>query len=356
MLKNNVSCQDIHALDFMLSPSIKHLGIKQGYQKSNKHQAVVHKSNRRRNSLCHSDFYEPYASHPILQEHSYQIDLPYSDLVSHLKVDTIISDSLYGTVYLLRNPKSQQLSILKRVSKQIPFVASTELHLLSRLKSHPFIVNFFGSFETNYHKYFWIEYLPGQDLFYQLNRPLSFDTIRLYAAEIACALNYIHQSGFVYCDLKPENILIASDGHIKLIDFGLAKDIRKQKSLINNNKDIYGTPEYMSPEMILRKEITPASDWWAFGILLYEMIFKRTPFYCTDPERILKKITSRSIMVPNCHNRDAEDLIYALTAKDPSKRLTFEKIKEHPFFSPIDFTKVMAKYYTPSYVPSKLNM
>jgi serine/threonine protein kinase len=352
MIKNPLSCQDIHLLDTILSPLMKRKGIKQTYHKCKGNQAIIYKTNRRRNSLCQSDFYEPYESHPIMQEKCSQIDLPYSDLLSNLSVVSIISESIYGTIYLLKNSKSQQLSILKKVSKKLPSVANMELHILSRLKTHPFIVNFYGSFETSFHKYFWIQYLSGRDLFFHINQALSMDTIRLYAAEIACALNHIHKNGFVYCDLKPENILIADDGHIKLIDFGLVKSIEKQSS----SKEINGTPEFMSPEMVLRQKLTPASDWWAFGILIFEMIFKRTPFYCADPSKILKKITSRSIMVPNCHDRDAEDLIYSLVKKDPSKRLTFNQITQHPFFASLDFQKVLAKAYVPNYIPPKTVM
>ena len=92
------------------------------------------------------------------------------------------------------------------------------------------------------------------------------DVALFYVTEIVCALEYLHSIGVAYRDLKPENLLIGADGHLKITDFGFAKKI-KDKTFT-----LCGTPEYLAPEIIMSCGHNHGVDWWALGILLFEML------------------------------------------------------------------------------------
>ncbi len=119
-----------------------------------------------------------------------------------------------------------------------------------------------------------LEYCNGGELFFHLQNKKGFseDVVRFYAAEIYCALAYLHDNKIVYRDIKPENIILDSDGHIKIIDFGLAKD-----NVDSNNPTttVCGTNEYIPPEVIKGEAYSFNFDWWGFGVLLYEMFYGR---------------------------------------------------------------------------------
>lgn len=93
---------------------------------------------------------------------------------------------------------------------------------------------------------------------------------RFYAAEIASALGYLHQNNIIYRDLKPENLLLDRYGHVVLTDFGLCKEGIKLK---DKTDTFCGTPEYLAPEVILKKPYDRTVDWWCLGSVLYEMLF-----------------------------------------------------------------------------------
>jgi serine/threonine protein kinase len=98
--------------------------------------------------------------------------------------------------------------------------------------------------------------------------------VALYIAEVALALDYLHNEGIVHCDLKMENILVGMDGHILLTDFGLSTSIKGSQK---DSRRRGGTPEYMAPEAF-QGCIHASVDWWAVGILFYELIAGESPY------------------------------------------------------------------------------
>lgn len=143
--------------------------------------------------------------------------------------------------------------------------------LITDTISHPFIVKSFGNFQDSKNIYFLFEYLPGGDLFTQLkqNKRFSLSTTRFYASQILLAIRFLHFNDIIYRDLKLENILLNHRGSVKLIDFGTSKFIDEGRTF-----SLCGTPDYTAPEMIngKTKGYTITVDWWAFGILLFEML------------------------------------------------------------------------------------
>jgi serine/threonine protein kinase len=122
--------------------------------------------------------------------------------------------------------------------------------------------------------YFVLEYVPGGELFNYMQQERRFcqERVCFYVAQIALALDYLHNSNILYRDLKPENILLDRDGYIKLADFGLAK-------FADHSTTFCGTPEYIAPEMLSGSGYDKTADWWALGVLTYEMLTGIPPFY-----------------------------------------------------------------------------
>lgn len=111
---------------------------------------------------------------------------------------------------------------------------------------HPFIVPLRYCYQTSSTFYYGMDFIPGGDLYSLISQNnLSLFDIKLYLCEIGIALSYVHSKGYVSRDLKPENVLIDKDGHIKLSDFGLAKNIQKE----NYTKSFCGTASFMAPEI-----------------------------------------------------------------------------------------------------------
>ena len=121
----------------------------------------------------------------------------------------------------------------------------------------------------------------GGELFYLLHQKgrLPEQVAKFYFAEILLGLEYIHSKGIIYRDLKPENVLLDIDGHIKLADFGLSKVLSSYDALANS---FCGSPEYMSPEMLMGTGHGFAVDYYSLGAILYEMLTGLPPFYSTD--------------------------------------------------------------------------
>ena len=136
--------------------------------------------------------------------------------------------------------------------------AITECNIL-RLSNHPFVIKLHSSFQTPENLYMILDYCPGGDLAYHLNKRQIFDEseAKFFIAETILAIEYIHSLNIIYRDLKPENILIDDEGHAKLADFGLAKEGVSDK---NNAKSFCGSPAYLAPEMLQNKGVGKAAD------------------------------------------------------------------------------------------------
>ena len=109
-----------------------------------------------------------------------------------------------------------------------------------------------------------------------MNFKFSEDKTRFYASEIICALEYLHNNEIIYRDLKPENILLDSDGHLRLVDFGLSKFVGGSANDLT--RSFCGTPSYLAPEVIMKVGYNKMVDWWGLGILLTEMVVGAPPF------------------------------------------------------------------------------
>jgi len=218
----------------------------------------------------------------------------------------------------------------------------TERSVMSRM-DHPFLAKLHWSFQTGEHLYFIMDFINGGELFFHLSREKTFteERTRFYAAEIISGVEYLHKHGVIYRDLKPENLLLNAQGHIVMTDFGLSKEGLYEKTA--TTQTFCGTPECLAPEIIQGKDYTKAIDWWSVGTLIYEMLTGLPPFYSDDEENMYRKIMAAELTFPPGLSAEVRDLITKFLTRDPNLRLQEgEKMRAHPWFASIDWTKLEA--------------
>jgi serine/threonine protein kinase len=215
---------------------------------------------------------------------------------------------------------------------------------------HPFIVQLHYCYQTSTNFHYGMDFLPGGDLYSLISRnKLSLFDVKLYLCEIGMALAYLHSKGFVYRDLKPENILIDEDGHIKLSDFGLAKNIQKD----GFTKSFCGTANYIAPEMISGFTYDYMVDWWSFGIVAYILLCEQMPYYDENRKQLFHQIQNVNPIFPESLDKESLDFLTCFLVKNPNQRSTFESSCSHPFWKDLNFDQVMNKKYSPEFVPEK---
>ncbi|KAJ1547596.1 Serine/threonine kinase, partial [Cladochytrium tenue] len=224
-----------------------------------------------------------------------------------------------------------------------------------QLQRHPFLVQLHSCFQTESRVYFVMEYVAGGDLMWHVQRE-AFDEARarFYAAEVLLAVEYFHANDVVYRDLKLDNILLGPDGHIKLADYGLCKEGMCGASA--TTETFCGTPEFMAPEILLERPYTRAVDWWAFGVLVYELFLGEPPFAGDDEDKIFDRILHRDVVFPAGMPADAVDLVRKLLEKKPERRLGSGEagageVKAHRFFGGIDFDALLELQVQPPFSP-----
>jgi serine/threonine protein kinase len=245
--------------------------------------------------------------------------------------------------YALKAMRKRQLIALKQVEHVM-----NEKALLG-LCNHPFLINLAGSFEDSIELYMLLELALGGELFSLLRDMGRFDepTTRFYGACVMSAFVHLHDHGIVYRDLKPENLLLDAQGYIKMCDFGFAKIIE------DRTFTLCGTPEYLAPEIISNVGHTLAVDWWALGILIFEMLTGDPPFVADDPMELYQQILRGNFMYPSIVGKSAKDLVTKLLVSNPAMRLGIVKkghrdLYAHLFWKLIDLTQLVKKTGKPS--------
>ncbi|GMR34946.1 hypothetical protein PMAYCL1PPCAC_05141 [Pristionchus mayeri] len=285
-----------------------------------------------------------------------------------LETIRLVSNGAYGAVYLVRHRETRQRFALKKMNKQTLMLRNqidqvfAERDILT-MTDNPFVVSFYGSFETRHHLCMLMEYVEGGDCASLLKNAgtLPIDLMKLYVAETILAIEYLHSYGVVHRDLKPDNLLITAMGHIKLTDFGLSKiGLMNRTTLVAEgvadvaetqqfkDKQLCGTPEYIAPEVIIRQGYGKPVDWWALGIISYEFLVGIVPFFGESPEDLFSKVISEEVEYPDGEEAlppAAESLIKQLLEKNPIERLGSvtgaPELMAHEFFADLDFNGLL---------------
>ncbi|VAH57842.1 unnamed protein product [Triticum turgidum subsp. durum] len=262
--------------------------------------------------------------------------------VDDFELLTIIGRGAFGEVRLCREKTSGNIYAMKKLKKsdmvirgQVEHVRA-ERNLMAEVASHC-TVKLYYSFQDTEYLYLIMEYLPGGDIMTLLMREdtLTEPVARFYIAETILAIESIHKHNYIHRDIKPDNLLLDKNGHMKLSDFGLCKPIdcsklstlsedepmgddnlkesmdvdsslsetangRRWRSQheqlqhwqMNRRKLAFstvGTPDYIAPEVLLKKGYGMECDWWSLGAIMYEMLVGYPPFYSDDPITTCRK-------------------------------------------------------------------
>lgn len=307
--------------------------------------------------------------------------------LSDFEILSQVGKGASGRVYLVRDRQSGEHLALKVIEKSAVYEnddayrhALDERLVLEMACDHPFILNLRYAFQTSRRLYIVTEYCEGGDLFDHLRRrqkPFVEREGRRIAAEILLALEHIHSLGVVYRDLKLENVLLDMDGHVRIADFGLSKLLGKRRTpaskklpdagpaprtsgTVNMTKTFCGTREYVAPEMLSGKEYGQSVDVWAYGILLYEILCGRTPFYSKNRDEVYSRIENAELRFPRHLSQAVVSLIQGLLDRNPNTRLGqgnggISDIKKHKFFEDVDWDGLLKKVDHPDNIGATRN-
>ncbi|KAJ5729355.1 cAMP-dependent protein kinase type 2 [Penicillium malachiteum] len=264
----------------------------------------------------------------------------------------------FGRVHLVQskhNHRFYAMKVLKKAQvvkmKQIEHT-NDERRMLNRVR-HPFLVTLWGTWQDSRNLYMVMDFVEGGELFSLLRKSQRFPNpvAKFYAAEVTLALEYLHHHQIIYRDLKPENLLLDRHGHLKITDFGFAKDVP------DITWTLCGTPDYLAPEVVSSKGYNKSVDWWSLGILIFEMLCGFTPFWDSgSPVKIYENILRGKVKYPPYLHDDAVDLLSQLITADLTKRLGNlhggpQDVKNHAWFAEVTWDRLERKDIDAPYIP-----
>jgi serine/threonine protein kinase len=230
------------------------------------------------------------------------------------------------------------------IERRLIEATNAERRILDRIK-HPYIATLCYAFQNEAKLFLLSKYYPGGNLLDQMRlaKRFSEDRTRLYTAEVALALEHLHQNNIIYRDLKLENVLVDSEGHIALTDFGMSKENINPKN--GRTSTFVGTYQMMAPEILSGNSYSIAVDWWALGVMVFEMIDGRTPFNAKTNKIIKERIINVDLKFSPRFNEEIKDFVTKLLTKEENKRLGngpngFEQIKNHTWFKGFDWKAI----------------
>lgn len=286
--------------------------------------------------------------------------------LDHFNFLAVLGKGNFGKVMLAEAKSSKKLYAIKVLKKEFIIendeVESTKsekrVFLIANKERHPFLLNLHACFQTETRVYFVMEYISGGDLMLHIQRgQFGLKRAQFYAAEVCLALKYFHENGVIYRDLKLDNILLTLDGHIVIADYGLCKE---DMWFGKTTSTFCGTPEFMAPEILLDKKYGRAVDWWAFGVLIYQMLLQQSPFRGEDEDEIYDAILADEPLYPIHMPRDSVSILQKLLTREPEMRLgsgqgDAQEIMSHSFFKGVNWDDIYNKRIPTPFKPTVKN-
>nr|ADZ96018.1 aPKC kinase polarity protein short isoform 2 [Paracentrotus lividus] len=367
-----VSCQERQANLSTLdersgSGSLQNFGSKPGDRSDSQHKRSKSGSPRHRRKNRDSTASSTPSSAPNGNEKIGNSPISLDDF----EMLRVIGRGSYAKVLLVELKATSRVYAMKVIKKElvtddedIDWV-QTEKHVFETASNHPFLVGLHSCFQTVSRLFFVIEFVSGGDLMFHMQRQrrLPEEHARFYSSEISLALNFLHEGGVIYRDLKLDNVLLDADGHIKLTDYGMCKEGLRPG---DTTSTFCGTPNYIAPEILRGEDYDFSVDWWALGVLMFEMLAGRSPFdivgNADHPDQntedyLFQVILEKPIRIPRSLSVKAASVLKGFLNKNPIERLGchpqtgFGDITGHPFFKTIDWERIESRQVTPPYKP-----
>mmetsp|Transcript_18134 Transcript_18134/g.45671 ORF Transcript_18134/g.45671 Transcript_18134/m.45671 type:complete len:716 (-) Transcript_18134:454-2601(-) len=298
---------------------------------------------------------------------------------------TVLGGGAFSRVSIVTEESTGRTYAMKRMRKsavvQCPEHVFCE-QAITKNVAHPFCIRQYASFQDTYHLYFLFDLMPGGDLMdvlvaeakvikypvpeegtlrkgclaqkVKMWQGMSEDLARFYIGSIVLALEYLHNNNIVYRDLKPENLLIDMQGYVKMTDFGFVKNVKRGSKTYT----LCGTPEYLAPEIIMAKGHGAAADWWALGVLIWELVAGAPPFMDDDRLAMFRKACAREVSWPKHFSPQLRSLLDRLLDPNPLFRLGSGRggsaeVRQHPWFAGFDWDGFEARRLPAPYVPKQ---
>ena len=175
---------------------------------------------------------------------------------------------------------------------------------------------------------------------------LNLQQAKFYIAEIILAIEHLHSLDIIYRDLKPQNILLDNFGHIRLADFGLAK---QNATRDNPAMSFCGSPAYLPPELLAQSGAWKPADVYCIGANLFELLTGDPPFFTENITVLYQRIATATLNFPQNFNEEAKDLIIKVMKRNPEERIRIAEVKQHIFFQDINWEDLLHKRIQPPF-------
>ncbi|KAJ3384386.1 hypothetical protein HDU80_000951 [Chytriomyces hyalinus] len=283
--------------------------------------------------------------------------------LSHFELTHVVGKGAFGKVRVVKAKTSKSLFALKYIDKR----QCIQMHAIQNIFrerailediNHPFIVNLNYAFQDDANLYFVLDLKTGGDLRLHLNQRTVFTetAVRLWALELASAIQYLHTQNIVHRDIKPDNVLLDSEGHAHLTDFNIAVNIDKSSILKSHS----GTLPYLAPEVFEEHGYYWQVDWWSFGVTLYELVYSKRPFRAKRTASLIKNIREKEIDFPHLSvpvSANCVSFLKQLLDRNPFTRLGCRArqildVREHSWLRDMDWRLVEQKGLQSPFVPN----